>query len=243
MTDNSELPDQEPEKFSPENSSSENDSNEEHETQDENPDDAAPNDDLSPESIENYKAYGSAEVDTSAAHIEKMEEDLAKAKEQMLRALADAENTRRRSIREREDAGKYAIASFAKDLLDFSDNFSRAMASIPDEVRGKDDLVDGVISGIDAMGKELLRTFQKHGIEKIEPMDEIFDPHFHEVMFQTEGTGKPAGTIIQIVEPGYIIQNRLLRPARVGVAKDEGQGNESDKGSGNEPGSVIDEKI
>lgn len=154
------------------------------------------------------------------ARIKELEAAMATAKDQVLRAMADAENTRKRAMREREDAGKYAISAFARDLLDFSDNFKRALASIPEELRS-DERINAVITGIDAMGKELLNTFEKHGIRKIDPMDELFNPNYHEVMFEAPGTGKPAGTIIQVVEPGYLIKDRLLRPARVGVAKGE----------------------
>ena len=116
-----------------------------------------------------------------------------------------------------------------RDLLYVADNIRRALESIPEDLQQADERIAGVISGIDAIEKELLKNFERHGIRKIEPMDEIFDPNFHEVMFEAPGTGKPAGTIIQMVEPGYILHDRLLRPARVGVAKDEGQGGGNDR--------------
>lgn len=153
-----------------------------------------------------------------AAVIAALQDELATAKDQALRAMADAENTRKRALRERDDAGKYAISAFARDLLDFSDNFQRALAAIPAEARA-DDRIAAVLEGIGAMEKVLFATFEKHGIQKIAPLDEMFDPNFHEAMFEAPGTGKAAGTIIQVIEPGYIIKDRLLRPARVGVAK------------------------
>lgn len=162
--------------------------------------------------------------DASAERIAALQAELGQAKDQMLRAVAEAENTRKRLMREREDVRKYAISDFARDMLDFSDNFRRALGAIPEDLKALDERIKGVIEGIEAMEKEMLRAFDKHGIRKIEPMGEPFNANFHEVMFEAPGTGKPAGTIIQLIEPGYLLHDRLLRPARVGVAKDEGQG-------------------
>jgi molecular chaperone GrpE len=184
---------------------------------DNSPDDL-PEDPLAPTPAAEGEAAPAGPADDSLAQIAALEAALKDAKDQTLRALADAENTRKRALRERDDAGKYAISAFARDLLDFTDNFRRAMGAIPAELRS-DERISAVLTGIEAMEKDLLATLSKHGIQKIEPMDEPFNPNFHEVMFEAPGTGKPGGTIIQVVEPGYIIKDRLLRPARVGVAK------------------------
>ena len=156
----------------------------------------------------------------------------------MLRALADSENTKKRAIRDREDATKYAVSAFAKDLLAFSDNFNRALSAIPDDLPKEDELIESIVNGLVAMEKELLATFEKHGIEKLDPIDHIFDPHYHEVMFESSTPDKKPGIIIQVLEPGYTLNGRLLRPARVGVAKDEGK---PGKESGS-PGGKIDQK-
>lgn len=161
-----------------------------------------------------------------------LQEQLDNAKDQMMRAVAEAENTRKRMMKEREDGRKYAISGFAKDLLDFSDNFSRALDSIPAEALEGNDLIKNVLSGIEAMEKHLLNTFEKHGIQKIEPLEEKFDPNIHEVMFEAPVPDKPAGTIIQVIEPGYLLHDRLLRAARVGVAKNDGQGDNQTGGTG-----------
>ncbi|PJB70072.1 MAG: nucleotide exchange factor GrpE [Alphaproteobacteria bacterium CG_4_9_14_3_um_filter_47_13] len=153
-----------------------------------------------------------------------IENELADAKDQLLRALAETDNTRKRLLREREDIRKYAVSDFARDMLGFSDNFRRALDSLPKDFIDTDERIDSIFTGLEAMEKELLKTLGKHGIKKIEPLDEPFDPNFHEALFETPGTGKAAGTIIQIIEPGYVLHNRLLRPARVGVAKNEGTG-------------------
>lgn len=166
---------------------------------------------------------GLAAFDAAQDRIAELENELATLKDQALRALAEAENTRRRAVKEREDASKYAVSAFAKDLLDFADNFNRALKAMPDADDSMSGPVKSIIDGIEAMDKELLSTLQKHGIVKIEPMDEKFDPNFHEVMFEAPMPDKPAGTIIELIEPGYILHGRLLRPARVGVVKDDGQ--------------------
>lgn len=176
-----------------------------------------------------------AETPGDAVKIAALEEALASAKDQTLRALAELENYRRRAQKEREDAGKYAVSSFARDLLNVSDNLRRALEAFPDDAR-QDMRVASLLEGIEATEKELLKTFEKHGIEKIEPLDAPFDPNFHEVMFEASIPGKPGGTVIQVIEAGYVLNDRLLRPARVGVSK-------SESGSGpspSHPGGTVD---
>ena len=145
-----------------------------------------------------------------------------------MRALADSENTRRRAIKDREDASKYAVQSFAKDLLDFSDNFHRALAAIPAELHD-DERIASVISGLEAMDANLLKSFEKHGIRKIEPLDEPFNPNFHEVMFEAPIPGKPGGIVIQVVEAGYVLNDRLLRAAKVGISEGDGTSHQVDR--------------
>ncbi len=159
-----------------------------------------------------------------------LQDELAAAKDKMMRALADAENTRRRAQKDREDAGNFAISKFAKDLLDYADNFSRALESLPE---GTPEAVSG---GLQAMEAEIMSVFTRHGVQKIEPLDEQFDANFHEVMFEAPLPGKSAGTIIQVIEPGYVLNDRLLRAAKVGLSKgEEGE-------SAQDPGVQIDEQ-
>ena len=152
---------------------------------------------------------------TPEEQIAALQEELLQNRDRMMRALADAENTRKRAMKERDDAGKYAVANFARDLLAFGDNFRRALESLPD------DTPKAVSEGLQAMDKELLAVYDRHGIKKIEPLDEPFDANFHEVMFEAPVPGKAAGIIIQVVEPGYVLNERLLRAAKVGIAKAE----------------------
>jgi molecular chaperone GrpE len=142
-----------------------------------------------------------------------LQQELLDSRDRMMRALADSENTRKRALKDRDDAGKYAVSNFARDLLDFGDNFRRALKALPE------DTPKAVSEGLEAMEKELLNVFDRHGIRKISPMDEPFDANFHEVMFEAPMPGKPAGTIIQVIEPGYVLNDRLLRAAKVGIAK------------------------
>jgi molecular chaperone GrpE len=147
-----------------------------------------------------------------------MEAELTEQKDRLLRALAEVENTRRRAQREREDAAKYAISGFAKDLLATADNLRRALDSLP-EAEITDDKTRSLLAGVAATERELLAAFERHGLRRIDPKGERFDHNFHQAIFEAERADQPAGTIIEVLQPGYVLQDRLLRPAMVGVAK------------------------
>lgn len=159
----------------------------------------------------------------SSERITQMEAKMADMQDKMMRVVADAENTKRRALKERDDAKKFAVSSYSRDLLPVADNLRRALDAIPDDLK-QNDQINNLIEGIEATERELLRTFEKNGLVKIDPIDQIFDPNFHEVMFEAPMPGKAPGTIIQVMETGYLLHDRLIRPARVGVAKDDGQG-------------------
>lgn len=169
-----------------------------------------------------------------------LQAELEAAKDQMIRALADAENTRKRAQKEREDTAKFAVSSFAKDMLDIADNLRRALEAVPSDLLESEPRLKNLVNGIEATERTLLRAFEKHGITRIEPKEEIFNPNFHEVMFEAPMPGKPAGTIIQVMETGYMLHDRLLRPARVGVVRDDGQANNAAGPA--QPGGHIDTK-
>ena len=159
-----------------------------------------------------------AETEAPAARIAALEAELDECKDRLLRALAEAENTRRRSERERAEAQRYAIAGFARDLLAPADNLRRALDSVaPGEV--KDEKTRSLVEGVAATERELLATFERHGIRRIDPKGERFDHNFHQAIFEAENSGEPAGTIVEVLQPGYVLHDRLLRPAMVGVAK------------------------
>ena len=148
------------------------------------------------------------------------EADAADAKDKLLRALAETENVRRRAQREREDAARYGASNFAKDLINVADNLRRALASVP-EGQVKDELTRTLLQGVDATERELLAAFERHGIRRIDPMGERFDHNFHQAIMEVENSGQPPGTVVQVLQPGYAMHDRLLRPAMVGVAKGE----------------------
>lgn len=172
------------------------------------------------ESTEALEEALDADIDESTRKLKELEGAFIHTKDQLLRTVAEMENLRKRSAREREDASKYAVASFAKDLLDVADNFRRALEHIPAEMR-ENEKSKALIEGIEATERSMLKVFEKNGIKKIEPADEAFNPNLHEVMFEAPVPGKPAGQIIQLVDVGYILNDRLLRAAKVGVAKGE----------------------
>ena len=154
---------------------------------------------------------------------ESLRADLDDAKDRLLRAMAETENLRRRAQREREDAAKYAISGFARDLLSVVDNLRRALDSLSEEHRGDESLA-GLISGVENTERELLSAFERHGIRRVDPLGEKFDHNFHQAMFHLEASDQPAGTVVEVVQAGYVIADRLLRPALVGVSKAADQG-------------------
>jgi molecular chaperone GrpE len=151
--------------------------------------------------------------------VRQLETELAELKDRSLRALADAENTRRRAQRELGDARKYAASGIIKDLLNVSDNLQRALESCPADLRDKDEQVKNLVIGVEMVAKDLLGAFEKHGVRKIEPLGEPFDHDFHQAMYEVENTGKPHGTVVELLQPGFVMHDRLLRPAMVAVAK------------------------
>lgn len=152
------------------------------------------------------------------ARVAAIEAELADTRDHLLRALADTENVRRRYQRERDDAQKYAISAFAKDLLSAVDNLRRALDAMP-EAEIADTRVKNLLDGVAATERELLAAFERHGLKRIDPKGERFDHNFHQAIFEAERRGAPAGTVIEVLQPGYVLHDRLLRPAMVGVAK------------------------
>ena len=154
------------------------------------------------------------------AVIEKLNTENAELKDRVLRALADVENMRRRSEREAADARTYAVTAFARDLLSVTDNFARALESLPAETRAAaDGALKTFIEGVELTGRELHAALGRHGVKKLEPHGEKFDPNFHQAMFEAPDEALPAGTVTQVVQSGWKIGERVLRPALVGVSK------------------------
>ncbi|KAB1075537.1 nucleotide exchange factor GrpE [Methylobacterium planeticum] len=141
-------------------------------------------------------------------------------KDRVLRTLAEMENLRRRTEREVADARTYAVTNFARDMLNTADNVRRAVESVPAESRaGADGALKGLLDGIELTERDLTKTLERHGVKLIEPQGQRFDPNRHQAMFEVPDPEVPTGTVVQVVQSGYIIGDRVLRPALVGVAK------------------------
>lgn len=145
--------------------------------------------------------------------------EIAALNDRLLRTLAEGENLRRRAQREREDTAKYAIANFARDILSVADNLQRALSSLPETPSDADDPIAAFTDGVKLTERELQSIFERHGIEKIDPQGQKFDHDRHQAMFEMPTADAPAGTVVQVLEVGYLLKDRLLRAAKVAVAK------------------------
>jgi len=144
----------------------------------------------------------------------------AEYKDKLLRVLAEMENLRRRTAREIADTRAYGISAFARDILAVADNMDRALQALDVELREKADAgVKALLDGVELTERELHKVLEKHGVRKFEPIGEKFDPNLHQAMFEIPDPSVPAGTVAQVVQPGYMIGERMLRPALVGIAK------------------------
>ncbi|MDX1923243.1 MAG: nucleotide exchange factor GrpE [Alphaproteobacteria bacterium] len=152
------------------------------------------------------------------ARIAELEKQLADMKNEALRYLADAENTRRRAAKEKEDTAKYAVSKFSRDLLDVADNMQRALQSVTPDMQNNAS-VKNLCVGIEATAQQLSSVFERYGIQKNDPMGQMFDPNLHQVVSEVDAPDKVPGTVVQVLQTGYMIQGRLLREAMVAVAK------------------------
>jgi molecular chaperone GrpE len=164
------------------------------------------------------------EVTAEVSREEELSEEVGKLKDQLLRTLAELENYRKRAEREREEMAKFAITGFARDLLTVSDNLRRALESVPEDHEHPEKLLKSLVEGVEITEKELIFAFKKHGIEKIEPLGQPFDHHLHQAMFELDESDQPPGTVVHVLQPGYQLNGRLLRPAMVGVVKGKNNG-------------------
>jgi molecular chaperone GrpE len=160
-----------------------------------------------------------------ANEVECLRTELADMRDRMLRALAEAENTRRRAEREKQDASQYAVTKFARDMLQIADNFARALAAAPQAMRdAADPQLKAVFDGVEATERQLLAALERHGVKPIDTADRKFDPNLHQAIAEVPAGDKQPGSIVDVVQAGYTIGDRLLRPAMVTVAR-RGEGN------------------
>jgi molecular chaperone GrpE len=168
----------------------------------------------SDEQVESAGADGAAVDPLVQAEAEK-----AELKDKLLRTLADMENLRRRTEREVADAKAYAVTAFARDLLGVADNLRRAMESLgPSGQESLSPAVKAMVEGVELTERELIKTFEKHRVVKVEPLGEKFDPNLHQAMFEAPDPTQPKGHVVVVVQAGYALSGRVLRPALVGVS-------------------------
>ncbi len=158
-------------------------------------------------------------VRSESKAVAELQAQVADLKDRLLRAAAEMENMRRRFEREMADTRQYAVTGFAREVLAIGDNLSRALAAVPEEARKEDGALKVLLDGVEMTERELVRVLDKHNVKRIEPHGEKFDPNFHQAMFEVEHEEAPHGTVVQVIQPGYSIGERILRPALVGVAK------------------------
>ena len=197
------------------------------------PDEAPPSDapdaaaETAPDAVAAAEAPEGAEAAAESAPAEASPEDrlaafeteAADLKDKLLRALAEAENVRRRAERDRADASKYAVANFAREMLKATDNLRRALETVTDEARRENEALESLAVGLEITEREMLNAFERVGIRPIEALGQRFDHNLHEAMFELDDPDRPAGTVVQVLETGYVLHDRLLRPAKVGVGK------------------------
>jgi molecular chaperone GrpE len=176
--------------------------------------------------------------DPEAGSVDALAKEAADARDRMLRTLAEMENLRKRTSREVTDARTYGITGFARDVLDIADNLQRALDAVPAEARDSADPgLKALIEGVELTERSLLNTLEKNGVKKFDPAGGKFDPNFQQAMFEVPDPSVPAGTVVQVMQAGYMIGERVLRPALVGVSK--GGVKAAAAANGNEPDSAA----
>lgn len=178
--------------------------------------------------LKSRKAEAQAEVakddaaqcaDEGADPVAALETENTELRDQILRLAADMENLRRRTAKDVADAKAYSIANFARDILQVSDNLTRALDAIPVDVRESDANLKALADGVELTDRAMLAAMERNGVRKISPKGEKFDPNFHQAMFEVPDPSQPAGLVAEVVQVGYVIGDRVLRPALVGVTK------------------------
>jgi molecular chaperone GrpE len=158
--------------------------------------------------------------DPEEGSVEALTKEAAEARDKMLRTLAEMENLRKRTSREVADARIYGITGFARDILDIADNLQRALDAVPAEMKATaDPALKAFIEGVELTERSLLNTLEKNGVKKFDPSGEKFNPNFQQAMYEVPDTSVPSGTVVQVVQAGFMIGERVLRPALVGVSK------------------------
>jgi len=164
--------------------------------------------------------------------VEKLNGQIADLTDRMLRAHADMENLRKRGEREKEETVKYAITKFARDIVSVADNFQRAIESVPEDTIEANAGLKSLHDGVSMTEREFMNVLERHGVKRIDPKGEVFNPHRHQAMMEMQSAEVPAGTILQVLQAGYSLEDRVLRPAMVMVAKGGAKPGRADAGDG-----------
>ncbi|WP_417431225.1 nucleotide exchange factor GrpE [Kiloniella sp.] len=198
------------------------------ETEKQNPEENVVAEDQIPDDLVNEEAAEEATVDTASAaeeaksdavRVAELDAQNAQLTDKLLRTMADMENLRNRTRRDKEDAIKYAPQKLVTDLIGVMDNLQRALSSVSEETAEGNEDLKTLRDGVEMTNREMLKVFEKHNITEVEAMGARMDPHSHEALFEIPDPSQPEGTILQVIQPGFRLHDRLLRPARVGVAK------------------------
>ena len=177
--------------------------------------------------------------DPEEGSVEALVKEVAEARDKMLRTLAEMENLRQRTRREVADAKTYGITGFARDVLDIADNLQRALDAVPAEARAAADPgLKALIEGVELTERSLLNALEKNGVKKFDPMGQKFDPNFQQAMYEVPDPSVPSGTVVQVVQAGFTIGERVLRPALVGVSKGGAKAAPA-AANGNEPNNAV----
>jgi molecular chaperone GrpE len=199
--------------------------------------------DVNPEEFEAEDAQSDAvaEEQPAADPAEALLAENADLKDRVLRTMAEMENLRRRTEKEVRDARQYAVSGFARDMLVVSDNLRRALEAVSEETRAAaDEAMRSLIEGVEMTEREMLNQLEKNGVKRIDPAGEKFDPNFHQAMFEVPNSEVPNNTVVQVMQAGYVIGERVLRPALVGVSKGGPKERLAEDGAAAEPGSTVD---
>jgi len=173
-----------------------------------------------PEGANQRSATNEAAPAPDSDPVEALAREAADYKDKLLRTLAEMENLRRRTEREVADTRHYAVSAFARDILAVADNMERAMQALDANLRETADAATkALLDGVELTERELLKVLEKHGVKRFSPTGERFDPNLHQAMFEVPDPSVPAGQVVQVMQPGYMIADRILRPAMVGVSK------------------------
>ncbi len=174
-----------------------------------------------------------ADLDANHARLAAKDAQLEAANDKVLRTYADLDNMRKRVEKEKEETAKYAITKFARDVVQVADNFERAIASVPADAKVDNAALNALLDGVTLTEREFLNVLERHGVKRVAPQGDAFNPHHHQAVMETHNAEVAAGTVLQVFQAGYLIDDRVLRPAMVSVATGGAKAAKPDKANGN----------